>query len=47
MVENEKIFMKVRSDIAMETAATLSVNPTTAYRILRDYVHLERGYTID
>ncbi|XP_064382243.1 enoyl-[acyl-carrier-protein] reductase, mitochondrial-like [Halichondria panicea] len=43
VVENEKIFMKVRSDIAMETAATLSVNPTTAYRMLRDYVHLERG----
>lgn len=27
-------------------AATLSVNPTTAYRMLRDFVPLEKGDTI-
>ncbi len=43
VVENESIFMNIRSDIAMEMAATLTVNPTTAYRMLKDYVHLEKG----
>ncbi len=37
------MFMRIRSDIAVETAATLSVNPTTAYRMLKDYVKLEKG----
>lgn len=38
--------IKVPSDIAVESAATLSVNPCTAYRLLKDFVTLEKGDTV-
>ncbi|CAF2265947.1 unnamed protein product [Rotaria magnacalcarata] len=38
--------IKIPSDIGVESAATLSVNPCTAYRLLRDFVTLEKGDTI-
>lgn len=43
MVDSARTFMKVRTDMDIETAATLSVNPTTAYRMLKDYVQLGKG----
>ena len=38
--------IKIPSDIGIESAATLSVNPCTAYRLLKDFVPLEKGDTI-
>ncbi|UJR25874.1 hypothetical protein I4U23_007224 [Adineta vaga] len=38
--------IKIPSDIPVEAAATLSVNPCTAYRLLKDFVTLEKGDTI-
>ena len=38
--------IKIPSDIGIESAATLSVNPCTAYRLLKDFVTLEKGDTI-
>ena len=37
---------KVPSDIPVPYAATLSVNPATAYRLLADFCTLERGDVI-
>jgi trans-2-enoyl-CoA reductase len=39
-------FIRVRSDIPAEYAATVSVNPCTAYRMLRDFVALKPGDVI-
>jgi len=38
--------IKIPSTIGAEAAATLSVNPCTAYRLLKDFVTLEKGDTI-
>ena len=38
--------IKIPSDIGVESAATLSVNPCTAYRLLKDFVALEKGDTV-
>lgn len=38
--------IKIPSDITVEAAATLSVNPCTAYRLLKDFVTLEEGDTV-
>ena len=38
--------IKIPSDIGLESAATLSVNPCTAYRLLKDFVPLEKGDTV-
>jgi trans-2-enoyl-CoA reductase len=38
--------IKIPSDIGVESAATLSVNPCTAYRLLKDFVTLEKGDTV-
>ena len=38
--------IKIPSDIGIESAATLSVNPCTAYRLLKDFVRLEKGDTV-
>ncbi|CAF2360804.1 unnamed protein product [Rotaria sp. Silwood2] len=38
--------IKIPSDIAVESAATLTVNPCTAYRLLKDFVTLEKGDTV-
>jgi trans-2-enoyl-CoA reductase len=34
---------QVPADIPVEAAATISVNPCTAYRMLRDFVDLNAG----
>eukprot|EP01112_Ceratiomyxa_fruticulosa_P013155 TRINITY_DN3679_c0_g1_i1.p1 TRINITY_DN3679_c0_g1~~TRINITY_DN3679_c0_g1_i1.p1 ORF type:complete len:354 (-),score=78.73 TRINITY_DN3679_c0_g1_i1:136-1197(-) len=34
---------KIANDLDLESAATLSVNPSTAYRILNDFVPLKKG----
>ena len=36
-------FIRVSSDISVEFAATLCVNPPTAYRMLKDFVSLQPG----
>ena len=43
IVQKAQQFVKIRDDIQLETAATLSVNPTTAYRMLKDFVSLKEG----
>ena len=43
---NENSLMKVPNDIPVPYAATISVNPATAYRLLRDFVKLEPGDVI-
>lgn len=40
---NEKDFLKVSPDLPLAYAATLHVNPCTAYRMLRDFVQLKPG----
>ncbi|XP_078666116.1 enoyl-[acyl-carrier-protein] reductase, mitochondrial-like [Branchiostoma floridae x Branchiostoma belcheri] len=37
---------KIPNDIPLEAAATLAVNPCTAYRMLTDFQHLQPGDTI-
>ncbi|KAF2362799.1 Alcohol dehydrogenase C-terminal [Trinorchestia longiramus] len=39
-------FIKLPSDMDKAAAATLSVNPTTAYRMLKDFVTLQPGDTV-
>ena len=36
-------FTKISKHIPKQLAATLSVNPTTAYRMIKDYVSLKPG----
>lgn len=38
--------IKIPSEIGIEAAATLSVNPCTAYRLLKDFAALESGDTV-
>ncbi|XP_075051616.1 enoyl-[acyl-carrier-protein] reductase, mitochondrial isoform X3 [Mixophyes fleayi] len=45
-VFSEEALVRVPSDISVEGAATLSVNPCTAYRLLSDYETLRPGDTI-
>lgn len=42
VAEDEDV-IKIPNDISVLSAATLSVNPCTAYRMLKDYVDLKRG----
>ena len=46
IVANERRFVKVDSSIGMNVAATLTVNPPTAYRMLRDFVDLQPGVCV-
>ena len=43
VVAPEKKFVKIDSGIGVDIAATLTVNPPTAYRMLKDFVSLEPG----
>lgn len=45
-VANDEDVIKLPNDIPVISAATLSVNPCTAYRILKDYVDLGPGDVI-
>jgi trans-2-enoyl-CoA reductase len=45
-VFNEKDFLRVPNDIKPEYAATISVNPCTALRLLDDFVQLKPGQNI-
>jgi len=45
-VAPESSLMKVKKDIKPEYAATVAVNPCTAYRLLNDFVKLQPGDTI-
>ena len=42
-VEEEKHLVKIPNDIDPTMAATLAVNPCTAYRMLKDFEKLENG----
>ncbi|XP_064473142.1 enoyl-[acyl-carrier-protein] reductase, mitochondrial-like [Ornithodoros turicata] len=44
-VANHKKFRKISDKLGLVTAATLTVNPPTAYRMLSDFVKLEPGDT--
>jgi len=43
--ESNKVF-RIDKEIPIDTAATLQVNPPTAYRMLKDFVQLKRGDTV-
>jgi trans-2-enoyl-CoA reductase len=45
-VTNAENVMKISDKIPVEYAATLSVNPSTAYRLLKDFVNLKKGDVI-
>lgn len=45
-IANDDDFTKLPPGMDKAAAATLSVNPTTAYRMLRDFVPLEKGDTV-
>ncbi|XP_052088948.1 enoyl-[acyl-carrier-protein] reductase, mitochondrial-like [Mytilus californianus] len=42
-VTKENLLLKIDNDIPLLSAATIMVNPCTAYRMLKDYVMLEAG----
>ena len=42
-VAHERKFVKIDSSVGLDVAATLTVNPPTAYRMLKDFVALEPG----
>ncbi|CAL4989009.1 unnamed protein product [Urochloa decumbens] len=46
IVKDENMWHKVRSDVPMEYAATVTVNPLTALRMLQDFVQLNPGDAI-
>lgn len=46
MISKFDNFLKVSSSVPVEFAATLQVNPPTAYRMLKDFVHLRPGDTV-
>ena len=43
----EEQLIKLPSDVPVEFAATVSVNPCTAYRMLKDFKDLKPGLKID
>ena len=47
IVAPEKKFVKIDSGIGLDVAATLTVNPPTAYRMLKDFVNLEPGMYVE
>ncbi|XP_072465721.1 enoyl-[acyl-carrier-protein] reductase, mitochondrial isoform X4 [Notamacropus eugenii] len=46
VVANEKSFIGIPSDIPLHCAATLSINPCTAYRMLLDFEQLQPGDSV-
>jgi len=42
-VSEARNFVKISKNIPLHLAATLCINPTTAYRMLKDFVSLEKG----
>merc|ERR1719309_1127207 len=43
LVEQEDFWIKIRNDIPITVAATIMINPCTAYRMLHDFVSLTSG----
>ena len=41
--ENEVLKIPAKEGLPVEVAAMLSVNPCTAYRMLKDFEHLQPG----
>jgi len=46
IVKHQSVWHKVRSDVPMEYAATVTVNPLTALRMLQEFVKLNPGDAI-
>lgn len=46
LLKNLYIMFQIPSDVDIATAATISVNPGTAYRMLKDFVPLKNGDTV-
>ncbi|CAM6128944.1 unnamed protein product [Calypogeia fissa] len=46
VIQNESAWHKVSNDLPIEYLATISINPTTALRMLKDFVSLQPGDTI-
>lgn len=45
-IYKESEVLKVPNNIGLPEAATITVNPCTAYRMLKDFVHINEGDTI-
>ena len=43
VVESADKFLRVSSNVPTDFAATVQVNPPTAYRMLKDFVQLQPG----
>ena len=43
VVESSENFIRINPNVPMNFAATVQVNPPTAYRMLKDFVHLSPG----
>ena len=43
LVSDAKHFMKISGSIPVEMAATMSINPPTAYRMLKSFITLKPG----
>lgn len=43
VVTESQNFMKISNKIPLQVAATIAVNPTTAYRMLKDFLDLKPG----
>ncbi|KAK4760614.1 hypothetical protein SAY87_005507 [Trapa incisa] len=46
VVKDQSLWHKVSKDTPIEYAATITVNPLTALRMLEDFVHLKEGDTV-
>ena len=43
LVSEARNFVKISKNMPLHLAATLCINPTTAYRMIKDFVPLEKG----
>lgn len=43
IVKEQSVWHKINKDTPMEYAATVTVNPLTAFRMLHDFVQLNSG----
>lgn len=46
LISQEEFLMKIPNDLSLPAAATLSINPPTVYRMLKDFVDLKLGDTV-
>lgn len=46
LVSNARHFMKIDDGVPLQTAATIFINPLTAYRMLKSFVNLVPGRSL-